>query len=217
MTLCRWISDPDNLTAVSTTVIALFTIVLATVGYAQARLIRKSIDLARQEFLSTHRPKMRFKHAWFSGDQLAWRVRGPLEVTLEFVNVGRSDAHVYMVNYQSILLEKGDRLPQRPPYDEIPPSGLRITRFATPAVVPSGVTLRRELCDGILSNHEVGEILHGRKTLYLIGTMEYSDALKRIRQTAFCRRFTYKAYPPKDITDYGRFEVENDPDYEYED
>jgi hypothetical protein len=53
-----WIRDPNNLTAISTLVIATFTIVLAWVSYCQARLIRKSIDLARTEFISTHRPRI---------------------------------------------------------------------------------------------------------------------------------------------------------------
>jgi hypothetical protein len=50
-----WLRDPNILTAISTLIIALFTIVLAWVGYRQARLIRKSIDLARAEFISSHR------------------------------------------------------------------------------------------------------------------------------------------------------------------
>ena len=53
--LWNWIRDPDNLTAISTFVVAIFTVVLALVAYVQARLLRKSIDLARAEFLSTHR------------------------------------------------------------------------------------------------------------------------------------------------------------------
>jgi hypothetical protein len=53
-----WMSDPITLTAISTLVIAAFTIVLALVGYCQARLIHKSIDLARTEFVSTHRPRI---------------------------------------------------------------------------------------------------------------------------------------------------------------
>jgi hypothetical protein len=51
--------------------------------------------------------------------------------------------------------------------------------------------------------------------LYLIGSIEYWDAAG-LRQTAFCRRLTYSEYPPKTL-EVGRFEVENDPDYEYED
>jgi hypothetical protein len=209
--------QPDAYIALFTAVLAISTIALWVSTRNLWKAGRDQLELARSEFISTHRPRMRFKHAWFTGDPLAWRVGRPLEVNLEFVNVGRSDALVYMVNYQSIILQKGDRLPQRPPYDEIPDSGARITRFPTIARVPSGVTLHRELCDGIVSQQQVVDIIHGRQTLYLIGTIEYSDSLMRVRQTAFCRRLTYKTYPPTEITDFGRFEVEKDPDYEYED
>jgi hypothetical protein len=53
-----WLWHPDNLTAISTFVIAAFTAVLVRVGYCQARLIRKSIDLTRAEYVSTHRPRV---------------------------------------------------------------------------------------------------------------------------------------------------------------
>jgi hypothetical protein len=79
----------------------------------------------------------------------------------------------------------------------------------------SGITLARPVCDDILDQQEVHDILWGIRQLYLIGTIEYWDDAG-LRQTAFCRRFTYQAYPPV-VGDMGRFEIENDPDYEYED
>ncbi len=184
-----------------------------------AHTAQQQIELARAEFLSTHRPRMRLKHAWFT-DQIAWRLAGPLEINLDFVNIGSGTAYVHWINYQSILLPKGERLPQRPPYDEIPPNGLRITRFGSDAivnVVNSGVTLPRSVCDGILDDVEVHDILWGKRTLYLIGTIEYWDTVhKHLRQTAFCRSLTYQQYPPAS-GDMGRFSGIKDPDYEYED
>jgi hypothetical protein len=59
-----WFRDPNILTAVSTVVIAVFTVVLAVVGFFQARLIRKSIDLARDEFNSSHRPRIIMRDVW---------------------------------------------------------------------------------------------------------------------------------------------------------
>src|SRR5579871_1469929 len=58
MTLLSWISDPSNLTAVSTAVIAVFTVVLAVVAGIQGWLISKQIKLARDEFISSHRPRI---------------------------------------------------------------------------------------------------------------------------------------------------------------
>jgi hypothetical protein len=189
-------------------------------GERQLQFTNAALSLSRDEFLSSHRPRMRLKHAWFT-DQTSWRLGGPLEINLDFVNVGNTDAYVQMVNYQSLLIPLGEKLPQRPPYDEVPSSGIRITRFPTfvnppSGALPSGTTFARQVCDGILSEQHVKDIIWGTQGLYLIGTVEYVDALRRIRQTAFCRRLTYQTYPPT-IGDMGRFEVENDPDYEYED
>jgi hypothetical protein len=44
------ISDPNKLTAVSTSIIAAFTVVLVGVSYSQSRLIRKSIELTKSRF-----------------------------------------------------------------------------------------------------------------------------------------------------------------------
>lgn len=60
-----WIGDPINLTAISTAVIAGFTVALVWVSYCQARLIGKSIKLARDEFNATHRPRIRVHAAEF--------------------------------------------------------------------------------------------------------------------------------------------------------
>jgi hypothetical protein len=49
--IIAWIKDSNNLNALSTSVIAVFTIVLTAVSYWQARLIRK-------EFVATHRPRV---------------------------------------------------------------------------------------------------------------------------------------------------------------
>jgi hypothetical protein len=155
------------------------------------------------------------KHAWLT-HQTAWRLGGPREVNLDIVNIGNTVARVTWINYESVVLPAGQRLPQRPPYDEIPADPeVRISRFRTDGILASGITLARSVCDCILSDQDVHDIIWGEKTLYLIGSIEYWDSAG-LRQTAFCRRFTYLKYPP-DTEDTGRFMVENDPDYEYED
>jgi len=162
-------------------------------------------------------PECVLKHAWFI-DQTGWRRGGALEVNLDFVNIGNINARITWINYQSLILPTGERLPQRPPYDEpVPPQFIPpISRFRTEIDLTSGVTLARQVCDGILDQQEVHDILWGDRRLFLIGTIEYWDAAGRLRQTAFCRRFTYQSYPPAS-NDMGRFEIEADPDYEYED
>jgi hypothetical protein len=202
--------------------VALFTLVLAfanigmwfaTIGLYQGN--KSQLRLARDEFLSSHRPRMRLKHMWLTHDT-AWRMSGPLEFNLDIVNIGNTEGFITWINYTSILLPPGQRLPQRPPYDEMPfGPHVRITRFRTNTTLAPGITLAREVCDGALDHHEIQDILWGRTRLYLIGTIEYFDQRGGLRQTGFCRRFTYNAYPPA-VGDYGRLDVESDPDYEFE-
>ncbi len=202
--------------AISAVATAIFT---GTLWYSTKRLWEASerqFQLARTEFLSSHRPKMRLKHMWLI-DQIAWRRGGPFEVNLDIVNVGNTSGFITWINFDTIILPPGRRLPQRPPYDEF--SGdpdLRTTRFRTNAELLSGVTLFRHVSDGqILDDDGVREILWGEKQLYLFGTIEYVN-FTGIRQTGFCRRFTYESYPPSQ-DDFGRFEIHKDHDYEFED
>jgi hypothetical protein len=56
----QWFGNlsPEDWTAFATVAIALFTIALVFVTNRQARLTRESINLARDEFISTHSPKL---------------------------------------------------------------------------------------------------------------------------------------------------------------
>jgi hypothetical protein len=59
-------------TAVATIFIAAFTIVLAKVTGKQARLSRESIDLARSEFIATHRPRIVLRDVSFVDGQILY-------------------------------------------------------------------------------------------------------------------------------------------------
>jgi hypothetical protein len=215
--LAEILSHAETWTALATIAIAAFTYTLKRSTDKLWTAGERQFDLARQEFRSTHRPRMRLKHAWFT-DQTAWRLNGPLEINLDFVNIGSGPARTTWILYQSVMLEPGQRLPQKPPYDEVPLGpDIRISRFRSIATLPSGVTLAREVCDGILDPWEVQDILWGKRQLFIIGTIEYWDLDGAgLRQTAFCRRLIFANYPPA-AADMGRFEIVQDPDYEYED
>jgi hypothetical protein len=211
-----WEKTTSDPIAFFTLALALSTIGLwlATIGLYRSN--RKQIELARAEFLSSHRPRMRLKHMWLT-DDTAWRLNGPIEVNLDIVNIGNTEGLISWINYISILLPVGQRLPQRPPYDEMPfGPNMRITRFRTFIQLGAGITLPRPVCDGtILDAQQVHDVLWGVQRLFLIGTIEYHDRGGGLRQTAFCRRLVFNAYPPA-AGDLGRFDVENDPDYEFE-
>jgi hypothetical protein len=211
-------SRDKEVTALSTLAIALFTIILAVASGLQYLVLSKSIALARNEFISTHRPRIRLKHVWLE-DEREWRLERPLEVNLDFVNIGGTIAHITWINYDTVLLRSALRLPQRPPYDETPfGPHMRISRFRTPIDLRSGITFTRTVSDGrTFTQAEIRDVLWGDQTLYLIGTIEYwDDPVLGLRQTGFCRRLSYNRYPA-DPDDWGRFDVVEDPDYEFED
>ena len=52
----------DDVNAFSTLSVAIFTAVLAAYTMSLGRSTRKAIDVARDEFLSSNRPKIRVKH-----------------------------------------------------------------------------------------------------------------------------------------------------------
>jgi hypothetical protein len=119
----------DAITGAFTVILAIFT---GRLWFSTEKLwsvTNTSVELARSEFLSSHRPRMRLKHIWLI-DDTSWRSGGPLEVNLDVVNIGNTQGYITWINYESILLQTGQRLPQRPPYDETPfGPEMRITRF----------------------------------------------------------------------------------------
>ncbi|MDB5610235.1 MAG: hypothetical protein JWP25_7135 [Bradyrhizobium sp.] len=76
-------------TAIATAFIAVFTIVLARVTGKQARLTTAALNLARQEFIATHRPRVILRYM-----QGPFRNDGQEFVWLSFVNVGANTATI---------------------------------------------------------------------------------------------------------------------------
>jgi hypothetical protein len=77
-------------TAAATAFIALFTIVLVIVTGRQARLTTAALNLARQEFVASHRPRviLRYIQGPFYND------KGHQFIWLTFVNTGVNDATI---------------------------------------------------------------------------------------------------------------------------
>jgi hypothetical protein len=85
--------DENNptITALATVAIAAFTIVLAIVTNRQARFTRESIELARDEFNATHRPRITVRGFQTLTGGLADE---DVSVIFLYVNTGDSDAIV---------------------------------------------------------------------------------------------------------------------------
>ena len=206
-----------GISALATIAIAAFTGTLWWSTRGMLRETGKSINLAQMEFASSHRPMMRLKHTWLATpDGQAFRGHldhtTPISVRLDMVNVGSTAANVTQINFMTQIVPHGQRLPQRPPYNEpgVPKSPIK-------GRIESGTTLTHAVSDGrILSTDEIMAIRKGEKRLFFIGTIEYWDDARRIRQTAFCRYLVFDRKPAR-AADTGRFRTLRDPDYEYQD
>ena len=203
-----WEKARDDPIAAATIAVAFFTFCLIVVGYWQSRQLSKTVDAMRDNFLSTHRPKIRVKHLVPNPEIESGK---PINVKLVIVNVGVTEAFVKELAIKSLILPSSKKLPPRPQY-----SG-GIARL-DPGRLESGVTipLKEVTIHDPLTDAEHAAIRGGSQKLYCYGYIRYEDARKRIRDTAFCR-----AWEPSvgvgALSEPGRFVNVDDPDYEYQD
>jgi hypothetical protein len=178
-------------TAGATVAIGLFTFFLIYVTNRQARLTRKSIDLARQGFIATHRPKIKI-HAVEIVDREVDSETFIGASILAF-NIGESAAKNVEVRGQ-IFMAPGFALnAQRPlvkTFDE----------------VLSGQKLRAE----ITSDYRASYAAASRRTgIYCLGWIAYWDESEQRRETGFCVQLEFGA-------DSGRWVSAGKPEYEYD-
>jgi hypothetical protein len=209
--------DAEPYIALFTAVLAVCTLALWWATYGLQKTTAEQIRLAREEFLSTHRPLLRLKHMWLAsqdGQSFDERLLPDtrIVVRLDIVNTGSTVAIVTLINFVTVLLHRDTRLPQRPPYNE---PGIR--QFPVRFSLPSGITFTTPVSDDrTLSESEIDGIEIGIEKLYFVGTIEYWDEGGKLRQTAFCRRLSFDR-PDGLSVKVGRFEKIDDPDYEYQD
>jgi hypothetical protein len=197
-----------QIVAYYTKVLAWFTAILAlaTMGLGASTIIQ--INLARREFLSTHRPKVRVKHLWLASD--IWQGEAIL-VNLTLVNNGTAEGVFNEAGIKFFVVRNDRALPPEPAIPAI---------LWGPGEMLCGLNLYfKNIGDGtILSDHDNVEIQNGRSKLYCVGYVSYLDSLKRMRITGFCRVLTF----PGSILAMAsncRFRALDppDPDFEYED
>jgi hypothetical protein len=178
--LCKvvdWLFDPVNLTAISTLAISAFTIILAAVGYVQARLIRKSIALAREEFISTHRPKIIIhaidaKRLANSTNPGASELDG-LGAVLLCINKGRSAALNIEIRGATLASQT------------IPDAKIQRPIIKTVESLESGIKIWTE----IDTERSFQEVVAFKQPVYFVGTIVYFDKNKNRRETGFCYAF----------------------------
>jgi hypothetical protein len=199
-----WLLSPETLNAYSTFVIAIFTIVLAWVGYCQARLIRKSIDLARAEYISTHRPRIVLREANLIAETIHYTL----------VNLGGTQATIIQSWIFAEFIEDGTRWrPLWPAADDASISTQltfiggqsRDLQFALPDEISFAIKWPEAMRIGT----ERGPSVIGK--IYFAGALVYEDSMGMKRRSIFRRR-----WDPHSLN-FVRLTPEQERDYEYAD
>jgi hypothetical protein len=184
------------ITAFATVAIGYFTYTLFITSATQAQLTRESIDLARQEFISTHRPKIIVYGVDFGGTPNDSEQEIP--VTFRYVNSGVATAYVTQIGTRVIHLFKST-LPNDVQF--------RIAQLPYPIEVKSGMHAFAITVDTMPSTSpNLLKALEGVEKVVCVGYLVYEDDNGTKRQTGFCRAYDRSS---------NRWQPMNDDDYEY--
>ncbi len=183
---------------------------MRAVSLKQDLRTQESIRLARDEFLSTHRPKVRIKHLWLTED--IWNGQ-PITVNLGIVNNGTAEATLNIIGIRFVIVRVGRPIPFDPVIPNIP--NLNVAGQKLPVGVWWSYTNIKNGTQVTVA--ESADIQSGNSELYCIGFVSYYDGAKNMRITGFCRVLTLPPIQVSRTIENCRFRKFDDPDYEYED
>lgn len=181
---------------VATGALFLATGVLAILGWRQARDMAKSLDLARQEFIATHRPRI-----------IVQFIQGPFDdgIEPEFVwvtvtNVGETPATITAIG-SDLARRQGRNF-------WLPPGISADLRDITPSVLESGERLIIQVkSKTVTSDANIAADALGDFELCAVGQIRYQDGNGRTLEMAFLR-----------VHDgHGNFTPSDNPEDEYQD
>ena len=166
---------------ITDSVLALFTLILVIIGWWQGKQLKATVDVTRDEYIASHRPRMRIKHVWLermlSSDE-------PVKINVITVNNGDSVAKVLRFDCVVHFVPAGRYAPNKPFEGRSP---------RTPMVdLESGLSLDHGSVDaGMLSLTQIDTIRRGDAKLYCFAYVDYLDQSKTpfLRKTSCCRIF----------------------------
>jgi hypothetical protein len=197
---------------VATVILGIATSGLLVAAAFQAYLTRKSIDLARAEFISTHRPKLRIRRIILTGffdrfDAEMISHGDEVEAEITVVNVGGTPANIVDSRYRIYFYK--DTIPLEIPYEDHP-SRLQLTTekriLAVGQLQTFEMTGKAILKDPGEGMRVMRQFASENWSMAIIGEITYRDDLSRNRVTGFLRVWKREGY----------FIPVEDPAYEYE-
>lgn len=196
--LVRAVDDPINL---FTGVLALLTLFLVGFGGWQAWLTRKSIDLARDEFNTTHRPKIDICLIRLD------RIMPGTDLLITWCAANNGDAPARIFDSNASIMFGREPLPAVPEYDARRADMNGEGKWIGPGVVGTS-NKRFAVANWDWFSYEKDQQLSTPNAidLFFFGYALYEARDGQKRSVAFCRRYNY-------VTK--RFDTVRDPNYEH--
>lgn len=168
-------------------------------------LTKESLDLARKEFISTHRPKLIVRGITMkphSHPSLPIEPGKPMIVEAVIINIGDSPAEIFNSNATILVGGRtfGARTPFGPAHDNF--NGVKLAPGGAYTIVVTADKVHFE------NAGQYAPVRNGEKVIYFFGYMMYRDDLGNERRTTFCRRYDPNAE---------RFILVDNSDYEHAD
>jgi hypothetical protein len=177
--------------------------VVATEKAAEAA--KKQTEVAINEFVSTHRPKVIVRSVTIeppTHPALPIEEGVPIKIRGTVVNIG--DTPTEIIESNITILVAGPTFYVRTPF------GPADNSINGRKLVPGGAWTFWVTADQVDFDNtpKIVALQRGEKVIYFFGFISYRDDIGNMRRTAFCRKYNPETE---------RFDQTNDPDYEYAD
>jgi hypothetical protein len=174
-----WSFKPEAWTAIATIVIAAFTCTLWLATSRQARLTRQAINLSREEFNATHRPRLiiHFIRRFVEHPDHPASAQS-IAIRFRIMNIGTGDA---------VVVGSRLRVDHYMPYEWPFPDDLVGANFFAGQRFKVGVAREEIIRSDIHSDQHQAVGVSG--SLYFIGWIVYKDTMGNPITTYFCREY----------------------------
>jgi hypothetical protein len=188
----------DAVIAAFTVVLAIVTAGLIIVGICQTRQVAKTIALSREEFISTHRPRLKIREIDWDNSLGT----PPIKISYAVVNVGETPAHIFERRNRIYFSQTDEPLHGRVGWttDQM---------FHEENTIPGGKRGYFQYeTTGKIHDEWPSRVINGKLGLKVVGEIGYRDNNGVERWVGFLRSYDWK---------FRRFRIVDDPDYEYAD
>ena len=207
----QWWLTADGLTALFTGLLVAIGVASAAVLAIQSWLLGRQVELAREEFNATHRPRLTVREVMLFPFPLQTPteetgIRPTVKVRCVIANTGDGDGNIQESHFE-LQDVSGDYLMPLQPVEGANPLGPTKLIPGTHKFWEVRSTIGRIAFMKIVNSRNSAPIIP-RRNLYFRGFIVYADINGVWRRMAFCRRFD---------PDTDSFRRIDNPDYEYAD